>query len=152
MDSTKKTKRMTAYWPRHISYDKADEDIKAYYSEDAGAVTRPRSMFYDKRLIDIFLCAMSVGRKLDRQVPLKKPSNSIPKDSFQEDEIWMMVAAAMSAKTDLNNLGDPRAVTSICEKYANGGIKHLMRIDGRYEDGQLGFAEEIEKMIDGAAL
>jgi len=153
VDSARKTKRITVDWPKDISYDTAFDDIKAYYSVDTGAVVQPQSMFYNKRLIDIFLCSMSVGRKLKRRTPVKKPSRTIPRDSFQDDEIWVMIATALSVETDLNKLGDPKVVTDICEEYANGGIKHLMRIDKRYaEDGQLGFAEELEKMIDSSDI
>lgn len=151
MVNTRKTKRMTAEWPKHVSYDKACDDVRSYYSVDTGAVTKRHSMFYRKRLIDIFLCAMSIGCKLKRRKPIEKRSDTIPKDSFQEDEIWVMVATALSEEIDLNKLEDSKVVVDICEEYANGGIKHVMRIDRRYaEDGRLGFEEEVKKIIDSA--
>jgi len=149
--NTNKTRRMTAEWPKHISYDIICEDVRAYYSVDGGAVTQRRSMFYQKRLIDIFLCAMSIGRKLKRRKPIEKRNATIPKDSFQENEVWVMVATALSEEIDLDKLEDSRIVVDICEEYANGGIKHLMRIDNRYaEEGHLGFEEEVKKMIGAA--
>lgn len=148
MDNTRKTKRMTAEWPEYISYDIEEVDVGEYYSVDTGAVTQRRSMFYNKRLIDIFLCAMSIGCKLKRRKPIKKRKKTIPKDSFQEDEIWVMIATALSEEIDLGMLEDSKVVVSVCEEYANGGIKHLMRIDRRFaEDGQLGFEEELKKLI-----
>lgn len=148
MDKPRKSKRITAEWPKHISYDIVCDDVKAYYSVDTGAVTQRHSMFYRKRLIDIFLCAMSIGRKLKKRKPIEKRQATIPKDSFQEDEIWVMVATALSEEIDLSELENSRVIIDICEEYANGGIRYLMRIDNQFaEDGQIGFEDELKKMI-----
>ena len=45
----------------HLSFDKSDGSIEAFYNSVSGRVAENASIFYGKRQIDIFLLAMAIG-------------------------------------------------------------------------------------------
>jgi len=147
-----KSKRLIADWPEHLSYDTSDKQISDYYSNVSGAITRSESFFYKKQLTDIFLYAMSIGKKLEERKPLKQRSNSIPKTAFQEDEVWIMISTVMSVpNSDLHMLEDQNAkeIAHTCEEYANAGIYQLIALDMHTGGDKLRpFEQEFEKLID----
>jgi len=144
-------RRLTADWPRHISYDISNEEVKAYYNADEGSVTWKQSFFYEKRLADIFLCAMSIGKKNNNRRIIKNKKDTIRKDAFSEKDVWLMIATALSEDmAELAVLENPNDVIRVCEEYANAGIEDLMYIDkSNPQDSAGAFEAELKKIIDG---
>jgi len=139
--SQKTAKRIQADWPMHLSYDKSDSNIATFYSGVNGAVTEKNSIFYDKRLIDIFLLAMAIGKEQNSKEKIKTRSDSIRRDALTEKEVWMMCSVALAERSELDILANSKELIKICEEYANGGIKTLMALDkggsdvsSQYED------------------
>lgn len=131
MDSTI-IKQITADWPGNLSYDKSDDKIKAFYSESEGATTKRGSIFFGKRLLDIFIFAMALGKQSGVRTPLKSKSQTMPVTSLRQDEVWLMTCVALvEPKSDLDIFAKPKDIVTICEEYANTGIKRLIAIDAR---------------------
>jgi len=147
-----KSKRLITYWPEHLSYDTSDKQIDDYYSNELGAVTRKVSFFYKKKLSDIFLYAMSIGKELEERTPLKQKSNSIPKTAFHEVEVWLMIATAMSAQPADPHMLDnenARKIAKTCEEYANAGIHKLMTLDMHTTGDKLRpFEQDFKKLLE----
>lgn len=130
MDS-RNLKKIVADWPEFISYDNSDDKIKNFYSEHEGEKSKKSSIFYKKRLLDIFLLAMAIGKQSGGgRTKLVSKSRTMPRDALTEEEIWMMTCVAFEEKEgDLNVLSDPKELVNICEEYANTGIRKLMALD-----------------------
>lgn len=128
--SSEISKKLTLDWPPHISYDSSDERISENFSERTGFVAKRTSIFYKKRLLDIFLFALALGKRKGIRTPLKKKSQSMPTDALTEEEIWLMTSVALSEpKSDLDILTKPAEIVKICEEYANTGINDLITRD-----------------------
>jgi len=124
------SKKLTVDWPKNMSYDISDQRTADYVSERVGVVTKRGSIFYKKRLLDVFLFAMAKGKQKGLRTPLTKKSNSMPTDALKEEEIWLMSSIALSEKnSDLDILTKPEEIIKICEEYANTGVKDLIAID-----------------------
>lgn len=142
MDSN--IKKIIADWPEFLSYDNSDEKIKKFYSEFEGEKTKRGSIFYGKRLLDIFLLSMAIGKQSGIRTKLENKSRTMPRNALTEDEIWLMTCVAFTEKDgDLKVLTDPKEIVNICEEYANTGIRKLIALDigssfsdplGPYED------------------
>lgn len=148
MDSTI-IKQITADWPPNLSYDKSDEKIRAFYSESDGATKRKGSIFYGKNLLDIFILAMAIGKYSSGVgTKLKSKSSSMPVKSLREEDMWLMVCVALTeGKNDIDIFTRPKDIVTICEQYANTGIKKLIAIDARASAADpLGPYEELLKL------
>jgi len=149
-----KPKRLITYWPEYLSYETSDKQINEYYSNEKGAITRPVSFFHKKKLSDIFLYAMSIGKELEERTPLKQRSNSIPKTAFHEDEVWLMIATVMSVQpANLHMLENENAreIAKICEEYANAGIHKLITLDMHTAGDKLRpFEQDFKKLLEFA--
>ena len=139
--SKKIAKRIQADWPTHLSFDKSDGSIEAFYNSVSGRVAEKASIFYGKRQIDIFLLAMAIGVEQKNREKVKKPSDSIRRDALTEKEVWMMCSVALAEEPRLDILADSKELIMICQEYANGGIKTLMALEksgsnvsGQYEE------------------
>lgn len=153
MDS-KNIKRIVADWPDDISYDSSDDKIKNYYSQSDGAVSKRSSIFHGKRLLDIFMFSLALGKNTGYRTPLNSKSKSMPKEALTEEEIWLMTCIALLEKNgDLNVLTDPREIVNICEEYANTGIRKLLSIDlgSSISDPLAPYEELLEKQMLHAA-
>lgn len=125
-----KIKRLTEGWPENISYNEGDKEIDDYYDKNTGAVSKRTSFFYKKRLLDIFIYAMAIGKKLDSHTPFTARSSTMPVDALKEDEIWLMISVALSeTNNDLKLFENPKEIVRLCEEYANAGIKTLIELD-----------------------
>jgi hypothetical protein len=122
-------KKLIVDWPDYISYDNSNEKVSDFYDDRKGATQNPNSIFHGKRLLDIFLFAMAIGRYYDLREPLKKKSRTMPKDALKDNEVWMMTAVALATSTTLAILTQPREIVEICEEYANGGIRTVIAMD-----------------------
>ena len=122
-------KRINADWPLHLSFDKSDPKIEAFYSSIEGRTAERTSIFYGKRQIDIFLIAMAIGVEQGNREKVTKPSDSIRRDALTEKELWMMCSVALATNPQLDILANSKELLRICHEYANGGIKTLMALE-----------------------
>jgi len=128
--SSEISKKLTLDWPENISYDSSNDQISENFSERTGFVTKRISIFHKKRLLDVFLFALALGKQKGIRTPLKKKSQSMPTKALTEEEIWMMTSVALSEpKSDLDLLTKPSEIVKICEEYANTGINELITRD-----------------------
>ena len=139
--------KIAVEWPSHLSYDKGRANVDEFYDGAHGAITKKRSIFYNKRLIDIFLLAMAIGKKTESRKKLKKPSITLNRESFTKKEIWMMCSVVLSDdKADLETITHPKEIVKTCEEYANGGIDKVMDADKKNSVGSY------EEMLDELLL
>lgn len=147
------TKSLLEGWPQNISYNKNNNNIADYYSKEDGAVRQDISMFFGKRLLDIFIFAMAVGKNRGAYTPwteLPKGSKSMtmPTDALREEEIWLMTCVAISHdKNGIEIIKEPHKIVEICEGYANGGISLLMSWDKSIRPTEK-FEEEFETLLE----
>ena len=145
--SSEISKKLIIDWPKNMSYDTSDERISDYFSERVGVVTKRGSIFHKKRLIDVFLFAMALGKQKELRTPLAKKSLSMPTDALKEEEIWLMSSIALSEKdADLDILTTPEEIVKICEEYANTGVKSLIALD--YSTSLSDPLEPYEKLME----
>ncbi len=129
MDS-RNVKKIIVDWPEFLSYDNSDDKIKSFYSEQEGEKTKSSSIFYGKRLLDIFLLAMAIGKQSGTRTKLVNKSRSMPRSALTEEEIWMMTCVALTEEEgELKVLTEPKDIVNICEEYANTGIRKLIALD-----------------------
>jgi hypothetical protein len=65
-------RKLVSNWPQNISYENSDPTISRFYDESHGAVNTENSIFHKKRLLDIFLFAMAIGKYEGMKMELKK--------------------------------------------------------------------------------
>ena len=148
-----------------VAYDGARDDVLDFYNKISGQKAKRGSFFEGKKLTDIFIYAMCLGKfevgqldfqknkegKLDirRNIDLEYFSN-------QPEYVWMMVAVALDETKDkdgkptMDIFKEPKKITDICEKYANGGIGELIRIADDYSSDDMfrGYAKKIRELIE----
>lgn len=128
--STETSKKLTVDWPDLVSYDLSNDRIASYYSDREGVTRKRGSIFYDKRLLDVFLVAMAIGKQKGYRTKLEKKSRSMPTNALREEEIWLMTSIALAEEnSDLDILTKPEEIVKICEEYANTGINTLITLD-----------------------
>ena len=122
-------------WPENISYNKSTE-IEKYFSKERGAVNESTSLFYQKkRILEIFIFAMALGKNRKSYLPWSdisksKKSLTMPTDALTEEEIWLMTCIAISHENKgIEVIKHPKKIVEICEGYANGGIALLLSYD-----------------------
>ena len=92
---------------------------------------------------------MAIGKDMNSRVKLENSSQSIRRDALTEEEVWLMCCVALSEKdTDLETLADSKTIIRICEEYANGGIKALIRLDQRADINNKQYEEFLEDAIN----
>ena len=124
--------RIAVEWPPYLSYDKSRGDVDKFYDGTNGAIKSRDSIFYNRRLIDIFLLALAVGKQIKSRRKLKKPSITLSRDALTPTEIWMMCSVVLAdSEADLETVADPKTIVRVCEEYANGGIDIVMNADNR---------------------
>lgn len=147
-----------------IGYDGARDDVAIFYNKIVGEKIKRGSFFEGKKLTDIFIYAMCLGKaefgtlefqknnegKLDirRNIDLIYFNN-------QPEYVWMMVAVALDETKDADGrptmdiFKEPRKIIEICEKYANGGISELIRMseDVTSEDLFRGYLLKLRQLI-----
>ena len=134
-------KKIVAGWPK-VGYNQSDDRIRSFYTKYAGATRDMHSMFAGKRLADIFIYSMVLGKHAGITEDYAKKSDR--KDSIdieyiaqRPEYIWMMLAIAVEEawenKTDpLSTFENPRErILDVCERYANYGVRILMDMESR---------------------
>lgn len=151
-------RRISADWPK-VGYDKRHTD---FYNKDYGTTKTADSMFFGKKLADIFIYAMALGKKSG--LPgLDYESKSDRKESIDYEYIainpsymWMMITIAIEEAEKngdevLKIFENPKErIIDVCERYANRGIKELIDIDSeaRSEDPLIGYERKFRELIN----
>ena len=151
---------MLAHWPS-VGYDSDVPDVAAFYAKVDGQTQNPNSFFYGKKLTDIFIFSVLLGREEgvteDYVNKGKGRKSTIDGLRFADNPnyVWMMLAVAIdeiSKKeptrdlTEIVNPENAREVIDICEKYANHGIHELIEINSK--EGFLGYEKLFETLLE----
>ena len=151
---------MLASWPS-VGYDSDVPDVAAFYAKADGQTQNPNSFFYGKKLTDIFIFSMLLGKKEgvteDYVNKGKGRKSTIDGLRFADNPnyIWMMLSIAIDEisekepERDLTEIVNPenaREVIDICEKYANHGIHELIEINSK--EGFLGYEKLFETLLE----
>ena len=148
-------KKIVAGWPK-VGYDGKNNKIQEFYSKTSGQTKSRTSLFSHKKLADIFIFAMTLGKHEGIKKPYSKKSDR--KDSIdmeyiasQPEYIWMMIAVAIDESNgDLEIFQDPKTkIIDVCEEYANYGIELLMNMESKasVSDPYFGYEEEFDKLL-----
>ena len=97
-------------------------------------------MFAGRKLADIFIYSMALGKHADLTEDYAKKSDrkesiDIEYIAQRPEYLWMMIAVAVEEAKEkkIDPLGifeNPRKhIYDVCERYANYGVKLLMRIE-----------------------
>ena len=106
--------------PLIIYVDAADKAI--YEDKDLWPSSGPNKPSNPEK----FLAAMAYGYKMNKRLKIVRPDNSFARgEYFQGDFLALMCAVAAAAEHSLDVLLDGKAVASIAEEYAHGGITLL---------------------------
>ena len=153
-------KGMLAHWPS-IGYDTlgGKGKVLAFYNKVDGEKIDRASFFYKKKLTDIFIFSMLLGKKEGLKEPYtdtKSRRGSIDALRFADNPnyVWMMLAVAIDEiskkdpKRDLTEILNPenaKEVIDICEAYANHGIHELIEMNSK--EGFLGYENKFEELL-----
>ena len=153
-------KGMLAHWPA-IGYDSSVDKVLAFYNNNDGEKASRHSFFYKKKLTDIFIFSMLLGKKEGAKEDYKdngkgrKSTIDALRFADNPNYVWMMLAVAIEEiskkepNRDLTEIVNPenaKEVIDICEKYANHGIHELIEINSK--EGFLGYEELFEKLLE----
>lgn len=149
-------KKLTAGWPK-VGYDKEDERVLNFYAKMSGTITDRKSFFTRKKLADVFIFAMALGKNAG----IKKPYNNKGdrRDTIDMEYIaatpeyvWMMIAIAIEESGgDLTIFENPKTkIIDVCEQYANYGIQLLMDMEERASasDPYIGYEEKFVDLLE----
>ena len=147
-----------------VAYDGARDDVAEFYNKISGQKGTRGSFFEGKKLTDIFIYSMCLGKFEFGQLEFQKNKEgklnirrNIDLEYFsnQPEYVWMMVAIALDETRDkdgkptMDIFKEPKKITDICEKYANGGIGELIRIasDVGSDDLFRGYVKKLRELI-----
>jgi len=153
---------MLAHWPS-VGYDSDVGDVAAFYAKSDGQTSKQNrnSFFSGKKLTDIFIFSMLLGKKAgvteDYVNKGKGRKDTIDGLRFADNPnyVWMMLGVAIDEiskkqpERDLTELVQPenaKEIISICEKYANHGIHELIEINSK--EGIVGYEQLFEKLLE----
>jgi len=114
--------------------------------------TKKTSPFYDVELHDLFLFAVSYGRKKAGRVELEGKEHALfgRSSALREEQEGIIEAVAVREERTLDVLQDKRLVYTIAEEYANGGIEKLHgRVFGPEDDALSELTMEVVGEYDG---
>ena len=147
-------KKIVAGWP-NVGYDGENDDVRGFYARASGTTKNRTSMFAQKKLADIFIFAMTLGKNAGATQDYEKKSDR--KDSInmeyianQPEYLWMMIAIAIEESDgNLEIFQEPREIIDICERYANYGIKLLMDMENQasVSDPYIGYEEKFGDLL-----
>jgi len=149
-----------------VAYDGARPDVRDFYDNVEGQKGIRGGFFEGKKLTDIFIYAMCLGKshnesldfEIDKVTKKKDRRATIDLKYFadQPEYVWMMVAVALEETKDskgnptMDIFQEPKKIIEICEKYANGGIGDLIKMaENVSRDDQFrGYAIKLRELID----
>ena len=148
-------KKIVAGWPK-VGYDGENDAIREFYSRASGKTKDRTSIFASKKLADIFIFAMTLGKNENIRIPYAKKSDRKDSIDFEyivtnPEYLWMMLAIAIEESNgDLEIFHDPQTrIINVCEEYANYGIQLLMAMEKKAsgKDPHLGYEEKLDSLL-----
>ena len=148
-------KKLTAGWPK-VGYNGEDEDVRNFYARISGTIKDRKSFFVHKKLADVFIFALALGKHAGIKKPYEKKGDrrdTIDMEYFasRPEYVWMMIATAIDESNgDLGIFEDPKSrIIDVCEQYANYGIQLLMDMEGRASasDPYIGYEEKFNDLL-----
>jgi hypothetical protein len=113
--------------------------------------TKETSPFYGVELHDLFMFALSYGRKKAGRVELDGDEHALfgRANALREEQAGIIEAVAVWEERSLDVLRDKRFVYTISEEYANGGIEKLHgRVFGPEDDALSELTMEVAQEYD----
>jgi len=126
------------WFTKNFYYDVDDTEVNDFYSkiENKSPISTKSSMFYGLRQWDIFRYSLSLGVHYGKELDFKRAAAHIPTEWLHDKDIVAMFAAAFSSKdVSLEILQDPKKIQTICENFANYGVRKLMEINSQIDMG-----------------
>ena len=149
-------KKLTAGWPK-VGYDKEDSKVLSFYAKMSGTITDRKSFFARKKLADVFIFAMALGKNAEIKKPYEKKGDrrdtiDMEYIAITPEYVWMMIAIAIEeSKGDLTIFEDPKTkIIDVCEQYANYGIQQLMDMEEQASasDPYIGYENKFVELLD----
>ena len=149
-----------------VAYDGARQDVRNFYSKIEGQKSQRGTFFEAKKLTDIFIYAMCLGKFENQKLPFeidpvtkkidRRATIDLKYFASQPEYVWMMVAVALEETKDsqgnptMDIFKEPRKIIEICEQYANGGIADLIAMsrDVSPDDQFRGYAKKLRDLIE----
>lgn len=149
--------KMSANWPK-VGYP---ESAKSFYNKQEGQVKDKDSMFSGKKLADIFIFSMVLGKNAGLMKEYEKKADRNDNIDFEyiarnPDYVWLMISIAIEeaikkGEDALEIFAQPKEkIIDVCEKYANFGIKLLIDLDNKASaaDPLIGYEELMEELLE----
>ena len=149
-------RKIAAGWPK-VGYNGENDEVRDFYVRAAGKIKDRTSMFEHKKLADIFIFAMALGKKEGIRKPYPKKSDrrdtiDMEYIAVQPEYLWMMIAVAIEESNgDLEIFQDPREkIINVCEEYANYGIELLIDMEKQASTSEpfLGYERKFEELLE----
>ena len=154
-------RQISATWPK-VGYDSDyKKKIVEFYAKHTGKTKDRKSMFRGKKLADIFIYAMTLGKNagLKRDYDKKadrRDSIDMEYIAIHPDYLWMMIAIALeeaeeNGEDPLKIFENPREkIIGVCEQYANYGIDLLIKMDegATVSDPYAAYEEKFSSLLE----
>ena len=124
------------WFPKNFYYDVQDSDVNNFYStiENKSPLSTKSSMFNGLRQWDIFRYSLSLGVYYGKELDFKRVSANIPTEWLHDQDIVAIFSAVFSLKeNNLSILNEPKKIQTICENFANYGVRKLIDINSQVE-------------------
>ena len=150
-------RKFTAGWPK-VGYNGENDAIRNFYSKYSGKTKDRTSLFAFKKLVDIFIFAMTLGKKANIRKSYERKSDRRESIDFeyiaqQPEYVWMMIAIAIEESNgNLDIFREPQTkIINICEEYANYGIELLIDMEERQNstsDPHAGYEKKFNELLE----
>lgn len=148
-----------------VAYDGVRKDVRAFYDKVEGQKNVRGGFFEGKKLTDIFIYAMCLGKYHNESLPYeiddvtkkieRRATIDLEYFANQPEYVWMMVAVALEETKDskgnptMDIFKEPKKIIEICEGYANGGIGDLIKMaeNVSVDDQFRGYAIKLRELI-----
>ena len=126
----------SGWFTKNFYYDVGDPDVNNFYSkiENKSPLHTKSSMFHGLRQWDLFRYSLSLGVHYGKELDFKRKTANIPTEYIHDKDIVAIFSAVFSLKdNDLSILHEPKKIQTICENYANYGVRKLMEMNSQVE-------------------
>ena len=126
----------SGWFPKNFYYDAGDPVVNDFYStiENKSPLSTKSSMFHRLRQRDLFRYSLSLGIHYGKELDFKRKTANIPTEHLHDQDIIAIFSAVFSLKeNDLSILQEPKKIQTICENYANYGVRKLIEINSQIE-------------------
>lgn len=89
-----------------------------------------------KDMKHIFMLCLSLGYKNKNRKPFDDPVGLLNVSSFDEDDLWTIVAIAVEENNDLQVIKNGPEMKRIASEYSHGGLDELEQLIADYGSGE----------------